>query len=301
MFFCKCGSTVIFYLYLCLKMSRNLKVTIDKDSGFCFGVVYAIDMAEEILEEDGYLYCLGDIVHNDEEVARLSAKGLRIIGHEQLPELKNEKVLIRAHGEAPETYRIALENNITLIDASCPVVLKLQNRVRTSFDQDENVLIYGKHGHAEVIGLQGQTNGKALVFQDITELDGKELPKQFTLYSQTTKSVDKFYAIKEELQQRGYDVKANDTICRQVSNRYEELGGFAESHSKVVFVSGKKSSNGRVLYEVCQKHNPNSYFVSDPSELKPELFEEGDTVGVCGATSTPMWLMEQVKTALESY
>ena len=282
-------------------MGLNLQATIDKDSGFCFGVVYAIDMAEEILEEDGYLYCLGDIVHNDEEVARLKAKGLRIIGHEQLPTLKNEKVLIRAHGEAPETYRIALENNITLIDASCPVVLKLQNRVKTSFDQQEKVLIYGKHGHAEVIGLQGQTSGEAIVFQDIAELDDVKLPDSFTLYSQTTKSVDKFYAIKDELMSRGYDVKANDTICRQVSNRYEDLGDFARKYDKVVFVSGKKSSNGRVLYEVCLKHNPNSYFVSDPSELNPENFELGDTVGICGATSTPMWLMEQVKAAVEGY
>ena len=282
-------------------MGLNLQATIDKDSGFCFGVVYAIDMAEEILAEDGYLYCLGDIVHNDEEVARLKAKGLRIIGHDQLPELKNEKVLIRAHGEAPETYRIALENNITLIDASCPVVLKLQNRVKTSFDKKEKVLIYGKHGHAEVIGLQGQTGGDALVFQDISELDGVELPDSFTLYSQTTKSVDKFYAIKDELINRGYDVKANDTICRQVSNRYEDLGDFARKYDKVVFVSGKKSSNGKVLYDVCLQHNPNSYFVSDPSELNPENFESGDTVGICGATSTPMWLMEQVKVAIENY
>lgn len=282
-------------------MGLNLQATIDKDSGFCFGVVYAIDMAEEILEEDGYLYCLGDIVHNDEEVARLRAKGLRIIGHDQLAELKNEKVLIRAHGEAPETYRIALENNITLIDASCPVVLKLQNRVKTSFDQQEKVLIYGKHGHAEVIGLQGQTSGNAIVFQDIAELDGMDLPQRFTLYSQTTKSVDKFYAIKDELINRGYDVKANDTICRQVSSRYEDLGDFARKYDKVVFVSGKKSSNGRVLYEVCLNHNPNTYFISDPSELNPENFKSGDTVGVCGATSTPMWLMDQVKAALESY
>ncbi len=280
-------------------MALGLQATIDKDSGFCFGVVYAIDMAEEILEEDGYLYCLGDIVHNDEEVARLKAKGLRIIAHDKLPGLRNEKVLIRAHGEAPETYRIALENNITLIDASCPVVLKLQNRVKTSFDQDEKILIYGKHGHAEVIGLQGQTNGDALVFQDIAELDGVELPDRFTLYSQTTKSVDKFYAIKDELIGRGYDVKANDTICRQVSNRYDDLGEFARKFDRIVFVSGKKSSNGRVLYEVCLKHNPNSYFVSDPSELNPAHFNPGDTVGVCGATSTPMWLMEQVKAELE--
>jgi len=282
-------------------MAKNLQVTIDKDSGFCFGVVYAIDMAEEILDEDGYLYCLGDIVHNDEEVARLKARGLRIINHDVLPTLKNEKVLIRAHGEAPETYKIALENDITLVDASCPVVLKLQNRIKTSHDQDEKILIFGKHGHAEVIGLQGQTNNEALVFQDLAELDQVELPSSFTLYSQTTKSVDKFYAIKEELIQRGYEVKANDTICRQVSNRYEDLGDFAKQYDHVVFVSGKKSSNGKVLYDVCKAANPSSYFVSDVSELDSSHFAENDRVGICGATSTPMWLMQDVKLALESF
>lgn len=281
-------------------MSKNLQVTIDKDSGFCFGVVYAIDMAEEILEEDGYLYCLGDIVHNDEEVARLKAKGLRIITHEALPELQNEKVLIRAHGEAPETYRIALENNITLIDASCPVVLKLQNRIKTSHDDAEKILIFGKHGHAEVIGLQGQTNNEALVFQDIDELDNIELPPSFTLYSQTTKSVDKFYAIKKELIDRGYDVKANDTICRQVSNRYEDLGDFAKQYDRVVFVSGKKSSNGKVLYDVCKAANAESYFISGVDELDMSLFREGESIGICGATSTPMWLMKEVKETLEA-
>src|ERR1700743_1953481 len=182
----------------------NLQVTIDQDSGFCFGVVYAIDMAEEILEEQGYLYCLGDIVHNDEEVERLKAKGLRIIDHEALKTLYNEKVLIRAHGEAPDTYRLALENNITLIDASCPVVLKLQNRIKSSFDSNEKILIFGKHGHAEVIGLQGQTNNEAIVFQDIAELEDVELPHNITLYSQTTKSMEKFYGIKDELIARGY-------------------------------------------------------------------------------------------------
>lgn len=280
-------------------MSKGLQVTIDKDSGFCFGVVYAIDMAEEILEEEGYLYCLGDIVHNDEEVARLTAKGLRIINHDALPTLNNEKVLIRAHGEAPETYRIALENNIMLIDASCPVVLKLQNRIKTSFDSEEKILIFGKHGHAEVIGLQGQTNNEALVFQDIEELDQVELPASFTLYSQTTKSVDKFYAIKEELIRRGYDVKANDTICRQVSNRYEDLGDFARKYDKIVFVSGKKSSNGKVLYDVCKVANSNSYFISEYNELDLSIFSAGETVGICGATSTPMWLMKEVKASLE--
>lgn len=282
-------------------MSYNLQVTIDKSSGFCFGVVYAIDMAEDILDNEEYLYCLGDIVHNDEEVERLKKKGLRIIDHNDLKNLKDEKVLIRAHGEAPSTYELAMANNLILIDASCPVVLKLQNRIKNSHDDDEQILIFGKHGHAEVIGLQGQTNGKALVFQDIAELDNVTLPNKFTLYSQTTKSVDKFYRIKEELLGRGYEVKANDTICRQVSNRYEELEEFVKGYDKIVFVSGKKSSNGKVLYDVCKKYNDNSYFISNVEELDHSWFKEGDKVGICGATSTPMWLMQQVKAALEIY
>jgi len=279
-------------------MSYNLQVTIDGDSGFCFGVVYAIDMAEEILAEQGYLYCLGDIVHNDEEVERLKAQGLRIISHDDLTNLENEKVLIRAHGEAPETYKIALEKNITLIDASCPVVLKLQNRIKNSFDDKEQILIFGKHGHAEVIGLQGQTNNNALVFQDLAELDEADLPNAFTLYSQTTKSTEKFYQIKEELISRGYEIKAHDTICRQVSNRDKELPEFVKNFDKVVFVSGKKSSNGKVLYEVCRKYNSNTYFVSNVDELNSSMFAPGEKVGICGATSTPMWLMEEIKAAL---
>ncbi len=282
-------------------MDYNLKVTIDKDSGFCFGVVYAIDMAEEILEEDGYLYCLGDIVHNDEEVERLKLLGLRIINHEDLKNLKNEKVLIRAHGEAPETYRTALQNNIILIDASCPVVLKLQNRIKNSYDDKEKILIFGKHGHAEVIGLQGQTNNEAIVFQDIAELDNVDLPQQITLYSQTTKSTDKFYAIKDELLSRGYELKANDTICRQVSNRYQDLEKFVQNFDKVIFVSGKKSSNGKVLFEVCKKYNAETYFISQEDELRDIQFNPDEKIGICGATSTPMWLMEKVKSALEAY
>jgi 4-hydroxy-3-methylbut-2-enyl diphosphate reductase len=281
--------------------THQLKVTIDKDSGFCFGVIYAIDMAEDILTEDGYLYCLGDIVHNDEEVARLKTRGLRIIDHEELKTLHNEKVLIRAHGEAPDTYRTALANNITLIDASCPVVLKLQNRIKTSFDAKEKILIFGKHGHAEVIGLQGQTNNEALVFQDLAELDNVELPKNITLYSQTTKSMEKFYHIKDELIARGYELNANDTICRQVSNRDKDLPVFAKSFDKIVFVSGVKSSNGKVLFEVCRKHNPDTYFISSTAELKDSMFSPGDTVGIAGATSTPMWLMEEVKAELEKF
>jgi len=281
-------------------MGYNLNVTIDKSSGFCFGVVYAIDMAEDILDQEDYLYCLGDIVHNDEEVLRLKNKGLRIIDHEQLHELRNEKVLIRAHGEAPSTYELALNNNLTLIDASCPVVLKLQNRIKNSHDDKEQILIFGKHGHAEVIGLQGQTNGNAIVFQDIAELDTLALPNKFTLYSQTTKSTDKFYQIKDELLNRGYEVKANDTICRQVSNRYEELEKFVADYDKIIFVSGKKSSNGKVLYDVCKKYNSNSYFISNVEEIEPNWFQPHDKIGICGATSTPMWLMEKVKLQLEN-
>lgn len=282
-------------------MSYNLSVTIDKSSGFCFGVVYAIDMAEDILDHEEYLYCLGDIVHNDEEVLRLKARGLRIIDHDKLHELKNEKILIRAHGEAPSTYELALNNNLTLIDASCPVVLKLQNRIKNSYDDDEQILIFGKHGHAEVIGLQGQTDGNAIVFQDITELDNLKLPNKFTLYSQTTKSTDKFYQIKDELLNRGYDVKANDTICRQVSNRYGDLEQFVVDFDKIIFVSGKKSSNGKVLYDVCKKYNPESYFISNVEEIDYSWFKSGDKIGICGATSTPMWLMEKVKAELETY
>lgn len=278
----------------------NLSVTIDQQSGFCFGVVYAIEMAEEILAEKGYLYCLGDIVHNDEEVDRLKAKGLKIISHEDLINIKNEAVLIRAHGEPPSTYQTALNNNITLIDASCPVVLKLQNRVKNSFDDEEQIYIYGKHGHAEVIALQGQTNNEAVVFQDIAELDFAKMPQKITLYSQTTKSTDKFYAIKNELIAKGFEVRANDTICRQVSNRDEELRKFVKNFDRIIFVSGRKSSNGKILYDVCRQHNVNTYFVSASSEIDATMFHENDKVGICGATSTPMWLMEEVKNKLLS-
>ncbi len=278
----------------------NLSVTIDQQSGFCFGVVYAIEMAEEILAEKGYLYCLGDIVHNDEEVDRLKAKGLKIISHEDLINIKDEAVLIRAHGEPPSTYQTALNNNITLIDASCPVVLKLQNRVKNSFDDEEQIYIYGKHGHAEVIALQGQTNNEAVVFQDIAELDFAKMPQKITLYSQTTKSTDKFYAIKNELIAKGFEVRANDTICRQVSNRDEELRKFVKNFDRIIFVSGRKSSNGKILYDVCRQHNVNTYFVSASSEIDATMFHENDKVGICGATSTPMWLMEEVKNKLLS-
>ena len=277
---------------------KNLQVHIDSNSGFCFGVVYAIEMAEEILDEQGYLYCLGDIVHNDEEVNRLTEKGLKIIGHQELQNLRDEKILIRAHGEPPSTYELAIKNNLTLIDASCPVVLKLQNRIKNSFDKEERIYIYGKHGHAEVIGLLGQTNNQAVVFQDISELDLNSLPKNLTLYSQTTKSTDKFYEINEILRDNGITVNTNDTICRQVSNRDKELREFADKYDKIVFVSGTKSSNGKVLYNVCKEKNPNTFFVSNPDQICQSWFADYESVGICGATSTPMWLMEQVKEKL---
>ncbi|RDV15772.1 4-hydroxy-3-methylbut-2-enyl diphosphate reductase [Pontibacter diazotrophicus] len=280
---------------------QSLSVTIDSNSGFCFGVVYAIQMAEDILDEQGYLFCLGDIVHNDEEVERLQKRGLRIIDHAQMAELHNEAVLIRAHGEPPETYQLALQNNLTLVDASCPVVLKLQNRIKTSFDKKDKIFIYGKHGHAEVMGLLGQTSNEAVVFENMEELLQHELPSNITLYSQTTKSTDSFYKIKGELEERGYEVNANDTICRQVSNRDKDLRVFAAKFDKILFVSGTKSSNGKVLYQVCKDTNPNTHFISKVEELKPEWFQPGDTVGICGATSTPMWLMETVRDALESF
>ncbi|MFT6873126.1 MAG: 4-hydroxy-3-methylbut-2-enyl diphosphate reductase [Roseivirga sp.] len=277
----------------------NLNVDIDINSGFCFGVVYAIEMAEDILAEEGKLYCLGDIVHNDEEVKRLEQKGLKIINHDEFAAISDSKVLIRAHGEPASTYQLALENNITLIDASCPVVLKLQNRIKNSYDKEETIYIYGKHGHAEVVALLGQTNNNAVVFQDLEELDLAELPKEITLYSQTTKSTDKFYEINEVLRENGITVKTNDTICRQVSNRDKELRNFATAFDVIVFASGTKSSNGKVLYKVCKDQNSRTYFVSSIEDVKSEWFGMNESVGICGATSTPMWLMKDIKSHLQ--
>lgn len=285
-----------------------MDVTIDKNSGYCFGVEFAIQMAEDEMEEEPILYCLGDIVHNDMEVKRLHEKGLRIIDREQLSALQDCKVLIRAHGEPPETYQLALENNIELIDASCPVVLKLQNRVKNAYDsarkQNGQIVIYGKKGHAEVIGLSGQTRDEAIIITTEEDLDKLDYTRPITLFSQTTKSTDGFYRMKELIQQRideagkgaldVVDFQANDSICRQVSNREPQLQRFAQDHDVILFVSGKKSSNGRALYQVCKTNNENSYFIENESELNPTWFEEARSVGVCGATSTPLWLMERV-------
>ncbi|PIQ20203.1 MAG: 4-hydroxy-3-methylbut-2-enyl diphosphate reductase [Cytophagales bacterium CG18_big_fil_WC_8_21_14_2_50_42_9] len=288
-----------------------MTVTIDKNSGYCFGVEFAIQMAEDEMEGAPALYCLGDIVHNSMEVQRLYQKGLRIIDREQLQNLHDCKVLIRAHGEPPETYQLALKNNIELIDASCPVVLKLQNRVKHAFDDMEEVngqiVIYGQQGHAEVIGIAGQTHDKAIIVTSAVDLDKIDFTKPVTLFSQTTKSTKGFYHIKalieDRIQQAGgqiTDFDANDSICRQVSNREPQLTKFAAEHDVIVFVSGKKSSNGKALYSVCQSVNPRSYFVENEEELAQSWFAEATSVGICGATSTPMWLMQQVADSIRS-
>jgi len=288
-----------------------MKIEIDSNSGFCFGVVNAIQLAEMELERNETLYCLGDIVHNSAEVERLKTKGLVTINHEQFKTLKDCKVLLRAHGEPPETYQTAIKNNIQLIDASCPVVLKLQNNIKLGFDdilkKGGQVVIYGKEGHAEVNGLVGQTNGKAIVISGIKDLNKIDFTKPVNLFSQTTKSIDGFYAIQKEIKQRMISAQgtddvefiSNDTICRQVSHREPQLKEFVKTHNVVVFVSGKKSSNGRMLFQVCKNENPNTYFVSDADELQKKWFRETDSVGVCGATSTPRWLMEKVAENIE--
>ncbi|MFN5325163.1 MAG: 4-hydroxy-3-methylbut-2-enyl diphosphate reductase [Bacteroidota bacterium] len=288
-----------------------MNITIDHESGFCFGVVFAIQMAEAELDDSGTLYCLGDIVHNNMEVDRLTKKGLKIINHDQFRELRDCKVLIRAHGEPPETYETAIKNNIELIDASCPVVLKLQNRVRTSFEEvKENngqVVIYGEPGHAEVNGLVGQTEGAAIIVTGEQDLDKIDYNRPVYLFSQTTKSTAGFKKIQEAIEKRVHDFRgvrdvgeliANDTICRQVSNREPQLEKFAVRFDVVVFVSGKKSSNGKALYEVCKRVNPRTHFVSEVAEIQDHWFEGANEVGICGATSTPMWLMEDVASYL---
>lgn len=285
-----------------------MKISIDRNSGYCFGVEYAIHMAETELHSSGKLYCLGDIVHNRMEVERLSALGLEVIDHNKLKDLKDCRVLIRAHGEPPETYRIAQENNIDLIDASCPVVLKLQNRVKHEFDRVQQkggqMIIYGQKGHAEVIGLNGQIHNQATVVSSLEELDALKLEGPVTLFSQTTKSTAGFQKVRERIESRLLEVHsreeladlfdANDSICRQVSNREPQLKEFAADYEVLLFVSGKKSSNGKALFSVCEAINPRSYFIENGSEIMPEWFDNASSVGICGATSTPLWLMEEV-------
>jgi len=287
-----------------------MKITIDTRSGFCFGVVYAIEMAESILKEENSLYCLGDIVHNNKEVERLYKMGLKVIGHDDLHGLRDCKVLIRAHGEPPSTYDLALKNNIQLLDASCPVVLKLQHEIKAGYEEikeiDGQVVIFGKEGHAEVVGLLGQTNNDAIVVASIEDLDKIDFSKSIYMYSQTTKSPKAYAEITAEIEKRvklsnnaGIKYISNDTLCRQVTGRERQLKSFAKINDVIIFVSGRKSSNGKFLYSSCKNENKRSYFISDVDELRSIWFLDADTVGICGATSTPRWLMESVQEAIE--
>lgn len=277
------------------------KIEIDRQSGCCFGVAKAISKAEEELKKGGTLYCLGDIVHNNIEVERLEKMGLITIDHDQFKQLKNVKVLLRAHGEPPSTYEIAKKNNIELIDASCPVVLGLQKRIKKKYTLAENdgaqIVIFGKKGHAEVNGLLGQTNGKAIVIESKDEIDKLDFTKDISLFSQTTKPLDGFREVGELIKARMQgDAKFEfyDTICRQVSNRVPNIQDFAASHDLIFFIAGEKSSNGKVLFAECKKKNPNSHLIHHPDEIDLSLLSDDIRIGICGATSTPMWQMEAV-------
>lgn len=282
-----------------------LTVEIDKDSGFCFGVVNAIKNAETELQNEGELFCLGDIVHNSQEVDRLKEKGLITINHEQLNQIHNKKVLLRAHGEPPSTYRIAEQNQIKIIDATCPVVLRLQKRIYKQYKASDasrsQIVIYGKTGHAEVNGLVGQTEGKAIVIETLDDLDKLDFNKDVFLFSQTTMSVESFKEIVSKIEMRikeGAIFKYYDTICRQVANRIPNIKKFASKHDLILFVAGKKSSNGKVLFEEARKANPNTYLITSPNEINPKWLKNIQSVGVCGATSTPKWLMEEVASSV---
>ncbi len=283
-----------------------MNIEIDNKSGFCFGVVKAIEKAEEELEKGSTLYCLGDIVHNEEEVERLQRLGLVTVNYEQYNQLHNVKVLIRAHGEPPSTYETARKNNITLIDATCPVVLKLQSRIKKNYEElaseDGQIVIYGQTGHAEVKGLVGQTDGKAIVIEEEKDLDKIDFSKKVHLFSQTTKDLEHYHHLIEEISKRMVkkdDFKFSDTICRQVANRIPNIINFAQQNDVILFVGGKQSSNGKVLYEHCKSINPQTYYISDCKQVDELEIQKDKKIGICGATSTPKWLMDCIAKRLE--
>ena len=285
-----------------------MQIEIDNGSGFCFGVTTAIKKAEEELAQGHTLYCLGDIVHNGMECERLRQMGLVTIGHDEMAHLHDVKVLLRAHGEPPETYEIARRNRIEIIDATCPVVLKLQQRINATFNAAESgqpapqIVIYGKRGHAEVLGLVGQTQGRATVIENIDEIDKIDYSRDIYLYSQTTKSVQEFQHIVEEIKRRvqpGVTFRSFDTICRSVANRIPQIREFARQHELILFVSGAKSSNGRILFAECLDANADSHLVSNEGDIDPAWLEGKERIGICGATSTPRWLMQRVSDAIQ--
>ena len=282
-----------------------VQIEIDNGSGFCFGVTTAIQKAEEELAAGKTLYCLGDIVHNGMECERLKKLGLVTINHEEMSRLHGVKVLLRAHGEPPSTYELARENDIEIIDATCPVVLQLQRRIKRQYDAcpEAQIVIFGKPGHAEVLGLVGQTESKAIVIANVEEVKRLDFTRDIYLYSQTTKSLDEFHRIIEYIQEHispDATFKSFDTICRQVANRMPNISAFASRHDLVLFVCGRKSSNGKVLFNECKSVNPNSHLIEGPEEIKKEWLDGVRTIGICGATSTPKWLMEQCRDAIIS-
>jgi len=283
------------------------KIEIHKESGFCFGVVNAIQSAEKELANDTELYCLGDIVHNSQEVARLKKKGLLTINHEELKGMRNKKVLLRAHGEPPSTYYTARSNSIKIIDATCPVVLQLQKKIRKYYREANRnatqMVIFGKNRHAEVNGLVGQTDGTAIVVENKSDLEQLDFNRAICLFSQTTMSVDDFQEIVREIQSRlnpDVEFKYFDTICRQVANRIPGIREFASRHDLILLVAGEKSSNGKVLFAECKKANSNTLLISSPENIEPEWLIDAGSVGICGATSTPKWLMEEVAQTVKS-
>ncbi len=284
----------------------DIQIEIDGGSGFCFGVTTAIQKAEEQLAASGKLYCLGDIVHNGMEVQRLHDRGLLTINHEQMRQLSHVKVLLRAHGEPPSTYLLALQNDIEIIDATCPVVLALQRRIKKMHTSDPQgqIVIFGKNGHAEVLGLVGQTDGRAIVVESVDDVRALDFHRNIYLYSQTTKSLDEFHLIIDYIQSHisaAATFRSFDTICRQVANRLPNIAEFATRHDVVLFVSGRKSSNGKVLYKQCQSVNPRSYHIEGAAEIDFAWLDGAKTVGICGATSTPKWLMEECRDAILSH
>ena len=289
-----------------------IQIEIDNGSGFCFGVTTAIKKAEEELAKGEKLYCLGDIVHNGRECDRLREMGLITINHDEMAQLHDAKVLLRAHGEPPETYELARKNNIEIIDATCPVVLKLQKRIKEQYDSNltshsslltPQIVIFGKKGHAEVLGLVGQTQSNAIVIESSDEVTKLDFSRDIYLYSQTTKSLDEFRRIIDYIEAHispSATFKSFDTICRSVANRMPNISQFATKHDLILFVCGRKSSNGKVLYNECLRVNPNSHLVEDPQEIQPEWLDGIQSVGICGATSTPRWLMEQCSEAIQN-
>jgi len=278
-----------------------MKVETDRRSGFCFGVIKAIKTAENELDKEKQLYCLGNIVHNGMEVQRLEKLGLRTISREEYLRMSNCKVLIRAHGEPPETYEYAKKNNIELVDATCPVVLTLQAKVKNTYQKSladhGQIVIYGKKGHAEVIGLDGQAEHNTILLESIDDVDKIDFSRPVWLYSQTTRRIEDFEAIAKLVKSKmkpGVPIDIKDTICRQVSNRVPHLKKFVVNYDLILFVAGSKSSNGKYLFTICKESNPHSYPISKPDEINPDWFEGVNSVGICGATSTPNWLMEEV-------